>query len=110
MSATVGGDILSIMQTLTVEQIEAAGLPDWAPDSGAMHAKFATGSFAAGLEFVTAVAAVAEAANHHPDVTLTYPTVGITLTTHEASGVTHLDLALAEQISAIARDRGIAVR
>ncbi len=98
------------MQHLTDAQIAASGLTDWRAGDAALHASFATGSFVAGLDFVTAVSAAAEAANHHPDVTLTYPTVGITLTTHEASGVTELDVSLAEQISAIARERGIAVR
>lgn len=98
------------MELLSAAQIQAAQLEDWQAGDGRLQARFATGSFQAGLEFVTAVAAAAEEVNHHPDVTLTYPTVGVSLTTHDASGITQLDLDLARRISGIAQARGIEVR
>jgi 4a-hydroxytetrahydrobiopterin dehydratase len=79
----------------------------WQVLLGAIEALYATGDFAKGLEFVGRVGEVAEAANHHPDVTLTYPTVHIRLLSHDAGGVTERDLALASQIRDIAADLGI---
>lgn len=95
------------MAKLTVQQILDADLADWRKLATALHARFLTGNFAAGLDFVTAVTAAAEEANHHPDVTLTYPFVDISLISHDASAVTERDVALAREISDIARDRGI---
>jgi 4a-hydroxytetrahydrobiopterin dehydratase len=54
--------------------------------------------FAAALEFVNAVGAAAEAANHHPDIDIRWNTVHLVLTTHDAGGLTVLDLALAGAI------------
>jgi 4a-hydroxytetrahydrobiopterin dehydratase len=59
---------------------------------------FPTGSFLSGLGFVTRIAVLAEKANHHPDVVLTYPKVSIHLTTHSASGLTQKDFDLAAEI------------
>jgi 4a-hydroxytetrahydrobiopterin dehydratase len=95
------------MAKLTVQQILDADLGDWRKLAQALHARFLTRNFAAGLDFVTAITAAAEAANHHPDVTLTYPFVDIKLLSHDVSGITERDVDLARQISAIARDRDI---
>ncbi|HXY27543.1 MAG TPA: 4a-hydroxytetrahydrobiopterin dehydratase [Acidimicrobiales bacterium] len=54
--------------------------------------------FGAALEFVNAVGAAAEAANHHPDIDIRWNKVRLTLTTHDAGGLTLLDLALAAAI------------
>jgi 4a-hydroxytetrahydrobiopterin dehydratase len=96
------------MAKLTVQQILDARLDDWRRLAQALHARFLTGSFAKGLAFVDAVGEVAEQANHHPDVTLTYPFVDIKLMSHDVSSVTERDIDLARQISAIAKDKGIA--
>lgn len=58
--------------------------------------------FMDGLGFVTRVAALAESANHHPDVLLTYPRVTLMLTTHDAGGLTDKDFALAAEIERVA--------
>ena len=96
------------METLTITQILDAGLDDWRKLAQALHARFLTGDFATGLAFVTAVTEAAEAANHHPDVTLTYPFVDVRLVSHDVSQVTRRDLDLARRISEIAHDRGVA--
>ena len=54
--------------------------------------------FAAALEFVNAVGAAAEAANHHPDIDIRWNTVRLVLSTHDSGGLTLLDLALAAAI------------
>ncbi|SKB10317.1 4a-hydroxytetrahydrobiopterin dehydratase [Aeromicrobium choanae] len=94
------------MSTLDVPTIIAAGLDDWRPLVHSLHARFRTGDFAQGLEFVVDIGAAAEAANHHPDVKLTYTHVDITLISHDSGGITDRDLDLARTISDLAGERG----
>src|SRR3546814_18559792 len=59
---------------------------------------------AKGLELAGRIAAAADAANHHPDLTITYPRVHVSLTTPETRSLTALDVDLARTISAIAAE------
>lgn len=93
---------------MTTAQISAANLADWRQLAQALHARFRTGNFATGAAFVAAITDAAEAGNHHPEVTLTYPFVELRLLSHDVGGLTQRDVDLARQISAIAADRGIA--
>lgn len=95
------------MDKLTSMQILDAGLNDWRQLAQGIHARFRTGSFTAGLRFVTAVTEAAEAANHHPDVTLTYPYVDLKLISHDVGALTQRDVDLAQAISSIAREQGL---
>lgn len=95
------------MESLTEDQIRAAGLDAWRIRDGALRSRFATGSFVAGLRFVTAITDAAEQANHHPDVTLTYPAVDLSLVSHDVDAITQRDLDLAQRIDDIAREQGI---
>ena len=95
------------MDKLTIAQILDAGLDDWRKLAQALHARFITGDFVSGLRFVTAVTEAAEAVNHHPDVTLTYPYVDVRLMSHDVSAVTSRDVDLARRISEIAREQGV---
>jgi 4a-hydroxytetrahydrobiopterin dehydratase len=95
------------MDQVTTEQILDAGLADWRKLAQALHARFLTKNFAKGLTFVNAISEAAERANHHPDVTLTYPFVDVKLISHDASAVTQRDLDLAREISEIASQQGI---
>jgi 4a-hydroxytetrahydrobiopterin dehydratase len=61
--------------------------------------------FAAALQFVNAVGAAAEAANHHPDIDIRWNKVTLVLTTHSAGGLTVLDLALAGAVDRLRTDR-----
>jgi 4a-hydroxytetrahydrobiopterin dehydratase len=54
--------------------------------------------FKEAMAFVTRVALIAEAANHHPDIDIRYAKVTLTLTTHDAAGLTAKDFAVAESI------------
>jgi 4a-hydroxytetrahydrobiopterin dehydratase len=54
--------------------------------------------FAAALQFVNAVGAAAERANHHPDIDIRWNKVNLGLTTHDSGGITRFDLALAGEI------------
>lgn len=94
-------------QTLTPEQIADAELTGWHQEGDTLTARFDTGDFAIGLAFVNRVGVSAEAANHHPDILLTYPQVTVTLSSHDVGGVTSRDLALAGTISTHAEELGI---
>jgi pterin-4a-carbinolamine dehydratase len=97
-------------QRLTAEEFQArAGVAEWRVGDTGATATFATGSFARGVEFVNEIGRLAEAANHHPDVDLTYPSVTVRLITHdEGDAVTDKDATLAAQISAAAAGLGVA--
>ncbi len=62
---------------------------------------FKTRNFLNGLAFITKITIEAEVLLHHPDIELTYKTVKVKLTTHDASGLTQLDFALAKRIDAL---------
>lgn len=88
---------------------ETAGVDDWRAllyFNGAC-ANFQTGSFAKGVELVTAIGQVADSANHHPDVDLRYGEVTVRLTSHDIGGLSERDADLARQISEAARELGV---
>lgn len=93
-------------QKLTHREVLEAELADWRQVLGRIRARFRTGDFATGLELVNRIGAAAEAANHHPDVTLTYPEVLVTLSSHDVGGITSRDVDLARQISRHAAELG----
>ncbi|WP_151081618.1 4a-hydroxytetrahydrobiopterin dehydratase [Nocardioides cynanchi] len=94
-------------QVLTFAEVEAAGLADWRQLFEALRTRFATGGFNQGLELVTRIAALADEADHHPDVDLRYPHVNVTIFSHDVFGVTSRDVDLARAISAAAAELGI---
>jgi len=94
---------------LSGDEIRAMdGMADWRSMYDALEARYRTGDFATGLEFVNRIGAAAEAADHHPDVQLSYATVHVLLTSHDVGGKTRRDVDLARQISTIAADLGVA--
>jgi 4a-hydroxytetrahydrobiopterin dehydratase len=74
-------------------------LPGWTTDGKALHRTYRFADFPAAVQFVNSLVAPAEALNHHPDITLSYKKVALTLTTHDAGGLTSKDLALAHALS-----------
>ncbi|WP_244932110.1 4a-hydroxytetrahydrobiopterin dehydratase [Nocardioides sp. W7] len=86
--------------------VEAELLADWRVMFAALHARFRTGDFATGLALVDAIGAAAEAANHHPDVDLTYSLVTVRLSSHDVGGITRRDVRLAREISEAAGGLG----
>ena len=85
----------------------ADGVEDWRVVFEGACAHFRTRSFAAGVALVNEIGRLADAANHHPDVDLRYAAVTVRLWTHEVRGLSERDVALAQQISAAARDLGV---
>lgn len=82
-------------------------LPGWAMVEGrdAITRTFRFADFRAAFGFMAEVALVAEKMDHHPEWANVYRTVDITLSTHDAGGLTALDITLATAIDAIARGR-----
>ena len=75
-----------------------AGLPGWRFRDGWLHREFKTDGWRTTMMLVNAIAFVAEAANHHPDLEVHWGSVAVRLQTHSAGGVTDKDLELAGQI------------
>jgi 4a-hydroxytetrahydrobiopterin dehydratase len=94
-------------QVLTFAEVEAAGLGDWRQLFEALRTRFRTGGFNRGLELAGRIAALADEADHHPDVDLRYPHVNVAISSHDVCGVTSRDVDLARAISAAAAELGI---
>jgi len=95
------------MTTLKPAQLADEGLTDWVWLVRGIEARYDTGGFARGLELVNRIGAAAEEADHHPDVTLTWPTVHVRLISHDVGAVTDRDVAMARTISDLARELGL---
>ncbi|MHB8246498.1 MAG: 4a-hydroxytetrahydrobiopterin dehydratase [Acidimicrobiales bacterium] len=99
------------MERLTNQQILDAGLVEWRKLAQALHARYLVRDYAAAAAFVTAVAQLAEADGHHPDVRLTHGVIDISLCTHEDGlWVTQKDIDMARRISDIAQENGLEPR
>lgn len=87
------------MPVMTEEQIqnELKSRTEWSEMNGAIQRTFQFKDFVSAVEFVNKVADLAEAADHHPDILVRYNKVTLTLSTHDAGGVTEKDFALAAQ-------------
>ena len=74
----------------------------WTREEGAIARSFSFPDFAAALAFAVRVGMIAEKRDHHPDLSLGWGKARVKWTTHDAGGLTSLDLALAEATDAIA--------
>jgi 4a-hydroxytetrahydrobiopterin dehydratase len=81
------------------EQLVARGL-HWVREDEELVRSVRRADFAGALVVVNAVGALAEAADHHPDIDIRWNTVTLRLATHSAGGITEKDLALAARIDA----------
>src|SRR3546814_10429592 len=95
-------------EKLTATQVsDIDGLDDWRVLLRSLHSSFRSGSMAKGLELAGRIAAAADAANHHPDLTITYPRVHVSLTTHEPRRPTAHAADLARTVPANAEAPGV---
>lgn len=83
----------------TIDQALASAGSPWQRRGDTLVLERRLGSFADAIAFVNAVAAEAETRNHHPDISIKYTAVHLELSTHDAGGLTQLDLDLAEAIA-----------
>jgi 4a-hydroxytetrahydrobiopterin dehydratase len=91
------------MSLLTEDEIAArlGQTAGWERTGSAITRTVELGDFRDAVLYVGAVAHLAQAANHHPDIAISWNRVTLTLSTHSAGGLTGADFALAGQINAL---------
>jgi len=89
------------MALLTQQEIDGILLtnPKWTFKDGELIREWSFNDFGLAIAFVNRVAAIAEAANHHPDIDIRYTRVRLSLTSHDSGGVTSRDLRMAETLN-----------
>jgi 4a-hydroxytetrahydrobiopterin dehydratase len=99
--------ICSSTQILTEEEIRErlTDLGGWSHVENRIEKKFQFKSFVRAISFVNAVAYIAEAMNHHPDITIHYNQVTLMNWTHATGGITEYDLALAAKIEGLVSEK-----
>ena len=73
-------------------------LSGWRGEADRLKKRWTFPDFASSLAFVNRVGELAEAADHHPDITFGWGYAEIALTTHDRGGITDVDMELARQI------------
>jgi len=91
---------MSRPQKLTPDDLTTrmAALPGWTLLDGKLHREFEFRDFVEAFGFMTRAALVAESMDHHPDWSNVWNRVVVDLSTHDAGGITELDLRLAESM------------
>lgn len=80
-----------------------AALPGWELKDGKLHREFKFADFVEAWGFMARAALYAQALDHHPEWFNVYGTVRVELNTHDAGGITKLDIELATKMNALAR-------
>lgn len=82
-------------------QAQASSLAGWSVVGSQLQITRTFADFVAAIAFVNKLVEPAESAGHHPDIEISYNKVKITLTSHDAGGLTQKDFELAAVISQI---------
>lgn len=92
------------MALLSDAEIEErlAGLSGWLRSGEAIEKSFERGDFVSSVEFVRSLVEPAEAMGHHPDLSISWDTVKVTISSHSEGGLTAADFELAAKIDALA--------
>ena len=91
---------MELLDLARVDETLAGGL-GWRRDGNELVKMWSGKDFAAALAYVDRVGALAEEANHHPDIDIRWNKVTLRLSTHSAGGLTQRDLDLARRIDAL---------
>jgi 4a-hydroxytetrahydrobiopterin dehydratase len=88
------------MSLLPESEIKAqlAEVRGWERDGNVIRRRYPLPSFADAIAFVSRVALIAEKQDHHPDILIQYSNVTLTLSSHDAGGLTERDFRLAKSI------------
>jgi 4a-hydroxytetrahydrobiopterin dehydratase len=70
-------------------------LPEWRLEAGALRRRYQTDGWRGSMLVANAIAFICEAADHHADLTVTWPAVEVALSTHSAGGITGKDFEVA---------------
>ena len=83
---------------MSADEVQAAlgRLPDWKLEGDAIRRQFVFDGFASAVAFIVRIGFDAEAADHHPDILVSYKRVTLAFTTHDQKGLTAKDFAGAE--------------
>lgn len=103
--STVAQEVHVVQMTLLSEQQVAQQietLPDWTLEGKELRRTFQFKNFVEAIDFVNRLVEPAETAGHHPDLAVSYNKVTVSLTTHDAGGLTQKDFDLAKTISQLA--------
>lgn len=76
-------------------------IPEWEIKKERLVRAFEFDEFMDGIDFVNGVAEIAEDANHHPDISIRYTLVTLSLTTHDCGGITDRDFELAARVDTL---------
>lgn len=90
-------------EKLSEEAIASAlkDVPEWSEAGGELQRTFQFDDFNQAIAFVNEVAGYAEKAQHHPDILIRYSKVTLSVSTHDAGGITTNDFALAKAADAM---------
>lgn len=83
-------------------KVELKRVPEWEHEKKAIERTFEFDDFTGAIDFVNAVAEIAEEEDHHPDIDIRWNKVRLMLSTHNEGGLTQLDFDLAERIDTLA--------
>ena len=90
-----------VLEPGAVDEALASRAIGWRREGSELVKEVRRPGFAGALAFVNQVGALAEAADHHPDIDIRWDTVVLRLSTHSAGGLTENDLSLAAQIDGL---------
>jgi 4a-hydroxytetrahydrobiopterin dehydratase len=92
-------------QKLSDLEIQRAlgSLPGWSRRGDTLTKTYTFEKFAEGIAFIGRVAKIADEMDHHPDIDIRYTKILMSLSTHDAGGITQSDLTLAERIEGVLR-------
>lgn len=95
------------MELLSESEIDSglAQLEGWERDGEQIVKTFERGDFVGSVRFIQAIVDPAEEMNHHPDLTVSWDKVRVSITNHAAGGLTANDFELAKRIEALAGER-----
>jgi 4a-hydroxytetrahydrobiopterin dehydratase len=101
MAGTAGGTVDDLLSEGEIRR-HLGDLPEWRYFANGLHKEFRFRGFRASIAFVDRLAEQASAAGHHPDIEIHFNRVIVSLTTHDAGGVTAKDVQLAKAIERVA--------
>jgi 4a-hydroxytetrahydrobiopterin dehydratase len=81
------------------------GLDDWEREGDAIRKTFKRDDFVGSVRFVDAIVEPAEDMGHHPDLSISWDEVTVSITTHAEGGLTENDFELAKRIDALGTDQ-----
>ena len=96
------------MSKLNASEIKSAlvDVPEWGKKGSTISRTYQFKDFPAAIRFVDAVAELAEAAWHHPNIDVRWNKVTLTLTTHDSGGLTKKDFVLAQKFDRLPALKG----